>query len=128
MQMTGAANPLGLEVALVQPGTLTPLHGTDRPADLAAIAASMAAHGWQGAPVVIDDRMLGEGGYLITGHHRNAAAQATGTAIPVVTLADLCAACGTDLEAFCDGSYDSDWEAVFGELPDAVRAAYGIDW
>lgn len=120
-------NSLGLDVTWQQPGILVPRHGIDRPADRDAIAASMDEDGWQGAPLVVDDRML-NGGYLITGNHRHDASIAAGLeAIPTVTLADLCEACGVDLDAYCDGSYDSEWEAAFFAIPAEDRAAYGID-
>lgn len=86
----------------------------------------MAEDGWQGAPLVVDDRMTG-GGYLITGHHRHDAAIVSGMNVPTVTLADLCEAAGIDADAYCDGSYDSDWEPLFGAIPAGVRDAYGID-
>lgn len=126
--MAHLVNPLGLDVAWAQPGDLIPLHAIDRPADRNMIAASMTGGGWQGAPVVIDDRAV-DGGYLVTGHHRRDAAIIAGLdSIPCVTLADLCEATGVDLDAYCDGSFDSEWEAVFGEIPAGARAAYGIDW
>lgn len=111
-------------------GNLVPRHGIDRPDDRDAIAASMAAHGWQGEPVVIDDRAFdGSGGYLITGNHRQAAALAAGLeSVPCITLADLCDAAGIDLDAYCDGSYDSDWTPVLAELPAEIRDAYGIQF
>ena len=81
-----------MDITWESAGSLIPRHEVDRPGDRDAIAASMAEHGWQGAPVVIDDRAFdGEGGYLITGHHRHAAAIAAGLSkLPCVTLTDLC--------------------------------------
>ena len=119
-----------MEITWQATGHLAPRHGIDRPADRDAIAASMAEDGWQGAPVVIDDRAFdGEGGYLITGNHRHDAAIAAGLGtIPCVTLADLCEAAGIDLNAYCDGSYDSEWTAVLAELPAEVRDVYGIQF
>jgi hypothetical protein len=119
------ANPLNLDVTWQQPGDLSPSHGIDRPADRDSIAENMAVNGWQGAPLVVDDRMT-DGGYLITGNHRQAAAISAGIEVPVVTLADLCEAVGVDLEAYCDGSYDSEWEPAFWAIPADVRDAYGI--
>jgi ParB-like chromosome segregation protein Spo0J len=117
-----------MEITQERPGDLIPRHEIDRPDDLEAIAASMAEHGWQGAPVVIDNRMA-DAGYLITGRHRAAAAiKASLERIPCVTLADLCADAGIDLDAYCDGSYDSDWAPVLAELPAGVRARYGIQF
>ena len=109
---------------------LIPRHGIDRPADRDAIAASMAERGWQGAPVVVDSRATGdEGGYLITGNHRYGAALAAGLeSVPCVTLADLCGEAGINLDAYCDGSYDSDWAPVLAELPASVRDEYGIQF
>jgi hypothetical protein len=109
---------------------MRPRHEIDRRADRDAIAASMTAYGWRGEPIVIDDRAFGgDGGYLITGHHRVAAALAVGLAsVPCITLADLCEAAGIDLDAYCDGSYDSEWEPVLAELPAEVRARYGIQF
>lgn len=118
-----------MEATWERTGHLVPRHGIDRPADRDAIAASMAEHGWQGSPVVIDDRMLDSGGYLITGNHRHDAALAAGLeTVPCVTLAGLCAEAGIDLDAYCDGSYDSDWTPVLAELPADVRARYGIQF
>ena len=111
-------------------GDLIPRHGIDRPADRDALAASMAEHGWQGVPVVIDGRATGdEGGYLITGNHRHDAAVKAGLeSVPCVTLANLCASAGIDLDAYCDGSHDSDWAPVLAKLPASVRDEYGIQF
>lgn len=124
--MEALVNPLSLPVTWEQPGDLLPRHGVGRPADAEAIAASMTECGWQGAPLVIDDRSLAEGGYLITGHHRHAAAIAARlTAVPCVLVTDLydAAAPGTDLDAYDD----TEWEAAFSELPAGIRDTYGID-
>src|SRR5258708_893801 len=95
MQSTdGTLNPLGLTVFPVAPADLIPGHGTDRPEDLAAITASMSANGWQGIPLVIDDRNFrdddegpGDGGSLLTGTHRHAAALTCGLGeVPCVSV------------------------------------------
>jgi ParB-like chromosome segregation protein Spo0J len=117
-----------MEITQERTGDLIPRHDVDRPEDLEAIAASMAEHGWQGAPVVIDDRMV-DGGYLITGNHRHAAAIKAGLeTVPCVTLADLCADAGIDPDDYCDGSYDSDWAPLLAELPADVQNRYGIQF
>ena len=139
MQTTDA-NPLALPVFMISPADLIPGHGADRPEDLAAITASMTENGWQGAALVIDDRNFrdddetpGDGGYLLTGNHRQRAAIAAGLAeIPCVSVEDLAKAVGLDLDAYGNDTdredfLDTDWERFFYDVPADVRRAYGLD-
>jgi hypothetical protein len=126
MQTTEILNPLGLTVWTERPGDLAPYNEANRAGDLAAITASMEASGWQGLPLVIDDRGLDEGGQLLTGSHRHAAALALGIDVPLVSVTEVAERAGLDLDAFDYGD-GTDWEQFFAALPAEVLAATGFD-
>lgn len=127
MQTTdGILNPLGLTVWTERPYDLTPYNEANRPGDLAAVTASMEASGWQGLPLVIDDRGLESGGQLLTGSHRHAVACALGIDVPLVSVTEIAEKAGLDLAAFGYGD-GTDWEQFFAALPAEVLAATGFD-
>jgi hypothetical protein len=113
-------NPLGLEVACENPAELIPQHGITEPVNVGRLAASMASAGWLGTPLVLD------GGTLLTGHHRTAAAMRAGIDVPTVQGDALLAAAGVDIEDWTFKGW-VDWEQAFSQLPAAVSEAYGID-
>lgn len=126
MQTTETLNPLGLTVWTERPWDLTPYHEANRPEDLAAITASMEENGWQGLPLVVDDRGLESGGQLLTGSHRHAAACALGADVPLVSveeIADRFEVSITDYE--CGGQ--ADWEQFFAALPAGTCEQLGFD-
>lgn len=106
------------------------MHEVVDEAKVKALAADIEARGWQGAPLVC------WGEQLITGTHRYAAVQQLGwldSDIPTIELSEVFALAGLDLDAIHAeyGEPTSD-EPIFVdmllfELPDAIRAAYGID-
>lgn len=69
---------------VVAPGLVAPRHEVNDPAKYAALVESMELGGWQGRPVLVYE--YHERYEAITGSHRIAAAQETGTDIPVVVL------------------------------------------
>lgn len=91
------------------------------------IVASMEAHGWQGAPLVV----LADYARAYTGTHRLAAAErAVLDEVPAVDLADLFEACGLDLWQVCDENRLSvldDRPEVLSHLPSHVLVAYALD-
>ena len=127
MQTTDSVlKPLGLTVWTERPWDLIPYNGADRAEDLAAITASMEENGWQGLPLVIDDRGLESGGQLLTGSHRHAAASALGIDVPLVSVTEIAECAGFDLDAYDDGC-GTEWERFFAALPSAILAATGFD-
>jgi hypothetical protein len=106
-------------VEWTDPATLIPWHETD-PAKVGQLAASMAAGGWQGAPVVVD------GQTLLTGHHRTAAARHAGIFVPVVKGEDILAAAGVDITEWTFAGWVA-WEQAFDQVPRDLCDAYGID-
>jgi len=127
MQTTdGITSPLGLTVWTERPYGLTPYNEANRADDLAAITASMEACGWQGAPLVVDDRGLESGGQLLTGSHRHAAACALGIDVPLASVTEIAEIAGLDLADYdCDGG--TEWEQFFSALPAEILAATGFD-
>lgn len=124
MQTAALINPLGLDL---HDGTgYAPRHDVYDPAKRDQIAADMTLQGWRGAPIVADV----ETAQAITGSHRVSAARLSGTAIPVVDLADLTEACGINLWDYV-ADYGDDLENALphlcAELPADVREAYGLD-
>jgi hypothetical protein len=115
-------NPLGLEITYDDPTHLHPIHNVDRHRDLEALTAAMTADGWNGPPVVAHH------GTGLTGVHRIHAARDAGIEVPTVQAADLFAAAGVPFDADAD-VYDLEPElaALYGQLPDTVRIAYGLD-
>ena len=114
--------------------TLSPLHEPTDPEKVQSLRASLTAHGWIGAPLVLWSEDTGE---LITGAHRFAAADSLGwehADIPIVLLADVFEDAGLDLDT---ALAENDWPAlpfewwravaVLNELPVEVRERYGID-
>ncbi len=92
---------------------------------VAALAASITANGWVGAPVIVD------GDTAITGSHRLVAREvAEMEVIPVVEVSDLCTAYGIDwLEVLEVNGYDlraAAREVGFG-LPIEVVDYLGYD-
>lgn len=126
MQTAEILNPLGLTVWTERPYGLVPCNEANRPEDLAVITASMQENGWQGLPLVIDDRGLDEGGQLLTGSHRHAVACALGIDIPLVSVAEVADRAGLDLGDFDYGD-GTEWEQFFAALPAEVFAATGFD-
>jgi len=128
MQTTdGILNPLGLTVWTERPWDLTPYNEAHRPDDLAAITASMEADGWQGLPLVIDDRGLESGGQLLTGSHRQLAAGELGIDIPLVSVTEIADRAGIDISAYDNGEGQTDWEQFFAALPAEIREQTGFD-
>lgn len=126
MQTTEILNPLGLTVWTEHPGNLTPYNEANRAADLVAITASMAENGWQGLPLVIDDRGLESGGQLLTGSHRHAAASALGTGVPLVSAEEVAGRFEVSISDYeCDGW--TDWEQFFAALPAGTCEQLGYD-
>lgn len=109
---------------------LIPYHEVRDAEHLRALIDSIAANGWQGAPLVVMDRVN-----LMTGSHRYAATQALGwddDDVPTIELADIFADAGLDLDATmaiedCDGVDSANLAHVTNALPAAVREQYGID-
>lgn len=126
METTAISNPLGLTVFAERPGDLTPYNEANRPGDLAAITASMEANGWQGIPLVLDDRGFESGGYLLTGSHRHAAASTLGIAVPCVSVTEIAELAGLDINAFNYGD-GVEWEQFFESVPAEIREQAGFD-
>lgn len=108
--------------------TYNTLHGIDDRAKLAALTNDMLTNGWVGAPLVA----WGDND-LITGTHRyHAAIAADLDNIPVVNLEDLYEEAGLDFEALWNDhgqpSYgDAEMVWLIHELPETIRAEYGVD-
>lgn len=124
MQIT---NPLGLPVIDDVTG-FAALHEVTAPEQVGQLAADMADCGWRGAPLVVRrDHAL-----LVTGVHRQAAAQHAGIAVPGVDLEELLDACGIDLWARDEELGGLGWdltlvELINNEIPGDVVEAYGLD-
>jgi hypothetical protein len=106
------------------------LHEVRDEAKVSELAASIAAAGWQGAPLVAD------GEQLLTGTHRYAAAKLVGLAddeIPTLDVRDLFASVDLDFDATWTEAEDiyGDWYQAMvyalGQLPTTTRDEYGID-
>ncbi|HXH56598.1 hypothetical protein [Iamia sp.] len=95
-------------------------HRPDDTAKVAAIAASMAADGWIGSPVVVD------GEQALTGAHRLAAAAVAEIEVETVELRDLFEEAGLDLDEVA-ATCDWDLADIVSQLPSSVKAEYGID-
>jgi hypothetical protein len=97
------------------------------------IAESLLESGWGGAPVVYFD-----GGWLLTGSHRQAAVSEVASdipslEIPAISLEEVFTEAGLDLCATMDGEgsqepWDSGFAFVLGALPAATLAKYGIQF
>lgn len=96
---------------------------------VAELAASIAANGWQGAPLVVWED------FLITGTHRYAACQSldwTDSEIPTIDLTEVFEEAGMDLlSTHADEDSPTVDEPSFlyvlQALPVAIREKYGID-
>lgn len=103
-------------------------HGVEDPAKVEALAASMAANGWVGAPIVTWFEDI-----QITGVHRQAAAAVAGIDPETIDLEDLFAEDGADYAEFCaeveagDGDLFNDLRCVVYYLSASIREKYGID-
>lgn len=109
---------------------MNPLHEVHDEAHMLALAESMAANGWVGAPLVCwDDNLL-------TGTHRYAAAtrvlEWSDRDIPTISIYDVFAAEGLDWDAVVEE--ECPWWQRMTDLEDALnrlsaegRATYGID-
>lgn len=117
-------NPLGLDITDDVTGYAAPHAVTDGD-KVEKLAADMAERGWNGAPLVV----LNEYAQAVTGVHRLAAAEQVGIPVPGVDAEELLAACGIDLwerrEDYAD--LDETLVALIAELPDHIRATYGLD-
>lgn len=104
-------------------GGLTPVHDVQDTAKYDTLVASMETDGWVGAPIVSD------GDQAITGSHRYWAALATDTAVPRITVADLCECFDIDWNALRADHFDTidAYIALAGELPADVVAYLGMD-
>lgn len=127
MQTTqGIHNPLGLDI-IDASGYVT---GQDTWDDdhVSDIADSMRRHGWQGPPLVV----LPELAISYSGTHRLRAAEAAGLEqVPAVSLEDLFASCGLDLEAIVAAEdhliVTMHRPEILSHLPDDIRAEYTLD-
>lgn len=106
------------------------VHEAEDQAKVEALAASMRADGWVGAPVVVWDDA-----YQITGVHRAAAADLAGIEMETIDLSAVFAEDGADWFAAVetynagDGSYwTTDVEPMIEMLSAEIKAKYGIDW
>ncbi|MDE2620825.1 MAG: hypothetical protein KGL54_11750, partial [Sphingomonadales bacterium] len=118
-------------------GALRPLHEASDHALVRRLARDIAAHGWEGAPLVAD------GAQLLTGSHRYAAVKRLGWGdeqIPVTRLEDVLREAGVSLwgglestleELRDSGEHPSRLAAVAaivnGDVPGKVRRKYGLD-
>lgn len=101
------------EITETTSGIPDPLHEAIDPAKRDALAASMEASGWIGAPVVI----LSEA-QALTGSHRIAASIEAGyIPIPQVLVSDLCEAYGIDWDGLVA---ECNWYAAAGALRDLL--------
>lgn len=126
MQTTqGITNPLGLDLADATGYTTgQDYYDADR---VTEIATDMAHNGWHGAPlVVIPDYAVSYSGT----HRLRAAKEAELEEVPAVSLHDLFAACGLDLDQITadeDLSLVADRVEILLHLPDDIRETYAID-
>lgn len=125
MQITENATETLIEnLTTVRTSTPDPAHPFMDPAKLAALTESMEAHGWVGAPIVVD------GDQALTGAHRIRAAAAAWVDIPRIGVAELADAHGIDWDALLD-EHRRDWYraaiALAELLPAAVVDALGMD-
>lgn len=106
----------------------TPMHEVTDPAKVLEIAADMAAHGWRGAPLLVD------GDDALTGTHRLAAIrhlwgeQGLEVAALVVTVDEVLDVAGldrSDLEC-CDDAYERT-QFLAEVLPSEMTVYLGLD-